>query len=148
MIIYVRNIMNRLTLIFLFFLSFLLICSCGTPIEKYKAKNDDEKQIIDLLIRYTDAVNKGDSDQIVPLFHENGVYIASGGNIILSREKMSEWKPEDWTALGIRRLYDLKITLNGNEAKVKTRVKYGNVSYAGIFTLVKENNEWLIMRRE
>jgi hypothetical protein len=121
---------------YLFSIGILIaICSmysCGTPIEKYKAKNDDEKQIIDLLIRYTDAVNKGDSDQIVPLFHENGVYIASGGNIILSREKMSKWKPEDWTASGIRKIYNPEITINGNEAKVTAKVKYGNVSYEGI----------------
>jgi hypothetical protein len=122
--------------------------SCGTPIEKYQAKNYDEKKIIDLLIRYTEAVNKGDSEKIIPLFHENGVYIASAGSIILSREKMSEWKPEDWTASGIRKIYNPEITINGNEAKVTAKVKYGNVSYGGIFTLIKENNEWLIMRRD
>ena len=61
---------------------------------------------------------------------------------------MSKWKPEDWTAHGIRKLYDPEMSINGNDAKIMAKVKYGNVSYAGIFTLVKENNEWLIMRRE
>jgi DNA-binding transcriptional LysR family regulator len=140
--------MKRTTFIFILSFSFLLVCSCSTPIEKYQAKNDDEKKIIDLLIRYTEAVNKGDSEKIIPLFHENGVYVASAGSIILSREKMSKWKPEDWQALGIRKLYDPEITINGNEAKVMSKVKYGNTSYSQIFTLVKENDEWLIMRRE
>lgn len=100
------------------------------------------------MIRYTEAVNKGDSEQIVPLFYENGAYIASNGSIILSRKKMFKWKPEDWTAHGIRQLCDPEITINGNEAKVMAKVKYGNTSYSQIFTLVKENDEWIIMRRE
>ena len=128
-------------------IAFCSMYSCSTPIERYKAKNTDEKQIIDLLIRYTDAVNKGNSEQIVPLFHQNGVYVTGSGNA-LSKDEMLKWKPEDWTALGIRKIYNPEITINGNEAKVTAKVKYGNVSYGGIFTLIKENNEWLIMRRK
>jgi hypothetical protein len=82
------------------------------------------------------------------LFHNNGVYLASDGNISLPRDEMPKWKPEDWTAYGIRKLYNPEITINGNGAKVMAKVKYGNTSYAQIFTLVKENDEWLIMRRE
>ena len=140
--------MKRATFIFLLLFSFFFVCSCNTPIEEYQTKNNDEKEIIDLLIKYTEAVNKGDSEQIVPLFHGNGVYIASAGNIILSRKKMSKWKTEDWKAHGARKLCDPEITINGNKAKVMAKVKYGTTSYSQIFTLVKENNEWLIMRRE
>ena len=147
MIIYVRNMMNRLTLIFLFLLSFLLICSCSTPIEEYQAKNDDEKDIIDLLIRYTEAVNTGDSEKIVTLFHENGKYVTGRGDIALSREKMTKWKPEDWLYDGERKFYNPEISLNGNEAEVMVHVKFEKYTTAIIFTLVKENDKWLIMRR-
>ena len=113
--------------IFLIFLIF----SCSTPIEEYKSKNDDGKEITDLLIRYTEAVNTGDSEKIVTLFHENGVYVALAGSITLTRDKMSEWKPEDWQAYGIRKIYDPEITINGNEAKVMAKVKYGNFHNCG-----------------
>ena len=140
--------MKRIIFIVLVVATSLLFFSCETSINQYQPKSDDEKDIIDLLTRYTEAVNKGDTEQIVTLFHKNGVYIASNGSIILSKEKMSKWKPEDWTAYGIRKICDPEITINGNEAKVMAKVKYGNTSYSQIFTLVKENDEWLIMRRE
>lgn len=108
----------------------------------------DEKEVIDLLTRYTEAINKGDSEQILTLFHENGVYVASNMSNPLSREKMAEWKQEDWLSHGQRKLYNPEITINGNEAKVIAKVIYGNTSYTNIYTLVKENNEWLIMKRE
>ena len=139
--------MKRATFIFILSVSFLLICSCSKPIKEYQAKNNDKNKIIDLLVKYTEAVKTGDSEKIVLLFHENGVYVPASGDR-LSRDEMLKWNPADWQAYGIRKLYDPEITFNGNEAKVFAKVKYGNVSYAGIFTLIKENNEWLIMRRE
>jgi hypothetical protein len=78
---------------------------------------------------------------------ENGTLL-NDRRMPLSRDEMIKWKPENWKASGIRKLYNPEISINGNEAKVMPKVKYGNVSYAGIFTLVKKNNEWLIMRRE
>jgi hypothetical protein len=143
-----RDRMKRALFIIFIALQLFLIYSCSTPIEEYQAKDNDEKEIIDLLIRYTEAINTGDSEKILTLFHEKGVYVASDGNITLSREKMSEWKRENWLSYGLRKLYNPEIKLNGNEAEVMVKVKYGNVSYAQIFTLVKENDKWLIMRRE
>lgn len=140
--------MKRALLISLALSTLLLFNSCDSSIEKYNPKNEDEKEIIDLLTRYTEAINKGDSEQILTLFHENGVYVASNMSNPLSREKMAEWKPEDWLSHGQRKLYNPEITINGNEAKVIAKVIYGNTSYTNIYTLVKENNEWLIMKRE
>ena len=76
----------------------IAICSmysCSTPIEEYQAKNNDEKDIIDLLKRFTELANTGNTEQILTLFHENGVLVTGRGNIALSREKMSKWKQED-----------------------------------------------------
>ena len=122
--------------------------SCSTPIEEYQAKNNDEKDIIDLLKRFTELANTGNTEQILTLFHENGVLVTGRGNIALSREKMSKWKQEDWLSDGLRKFYNPEITINGNEAKVMVQAKFGNYKTPKLFTLVKENNEWLIMRRE
>jgi hypothetical protein len=46
------------------------------------------------------------------------------------------------------KIYNPEITLNGNEAKVMVEARFGNYKTAKIFTLVKVNNEWFIMRRE
>jgi hypothetical protein len=140
--------MKRTTFIFILSFSFLLVCSCSTPIEEYKAKNDDEKDIIDLLKRYTKIINTGNTEQILTLFHENGVYVTGRGNVPLSREKMSKWKQEDWLSDGLRSLYNPEINIDGNEAAVMVQAKFGNYKTYKIFTLVKENDEWLIMRRE
>jgi len=129
----------------------IAICSmysCSTPIEEYQAKNNDEKDIIDLLKRFTELANTGNTEQILTLFHENGVLVTGRGNIALSREKMSKWKQEDWLSDGLRKFYNPEITINGNEAKVMVQAKFGNYKTPKLFTLVKENNEWLIMRRE
>ena len=137
---------------YLFSIGILIaICSmysCSTPIEEYQAKNNDEKDIIDLLKRFTELANTGNTEQILTLFHENGVLVTGRGNIALSREKMSKWKQEDWLSDGLRKFYNPEITINGNEAKVMVQAKFGNYKTPKLFTLVKENNEWLIMRRE
>lgn len=129
-------------------ITFCSIYSCSTPIEEYQVKNDDEKEIIDLLIKFTEIVNTGNTEQILTLFHENGIYVTGRGNVALSKEKMAERKTEDWLDDGLRSFYDPQITINGNEAKVMVRAKFGNYKTYKIFTLVKENNEWLIMKRE
>jgi hypothetical protein len=43
--------MKRALFIIFTALQLFLIYSCGTPIEEYQAKNNDEKGIVDLLIR-------------------------------------------------------------------------------------------------
>jgi hypothetical protein len=124
------------------------VFSCSTPIEEYQAKNNDEKDIIDLLKRYTKIINTGNTEQILTLFHENGVYVTGRGNVPLSREKMSKRKQEDWLSDGLRSLYNPEIKINGNEAAVMVQAKFGNYKTYKIFTLIKENNKWLIMKRE
>ena len=44
----------------LFLTAFLFFSSCDTPLNEYKPKSDDEKQIIALLNTYVDARNKKD----------------------------------------------------------------------------------------
>jgi len=140
--------MKRILFVYLTILAFLIFNSCNKPIEEYQVKNEDEKEIIELLTKYTEAINTGDAEQIIPLFHENGVYVTGRGKVPLSREKMAEWKPDDWLGDGQRKIYNPEITINGNEAKVIAKVIFGNTSFPKLYTLVKEDDEWLIMKRE
>lgn len=140
--------MKRALFIIFTALQLFLIYSCGTPIEEYQAKNNDEKGIVDLLIRYTEAINTGNTEQILNLFHKNGEYVTGRGNVILSREKMSKRKPEDWLSDGLRNLYNPEIKINGNEATVMMQAKFGVYKTPKIFTVVKENDKWLILKRE
>ncbi len=77
-------------------LSFILIFnSCDTPINKYEAKNDDEKQMMALLQTHLDARNSGDLKTIQSLYHENGVYI-TGDGIEIPKAKIVNTEPENW----------------------------------------------------
>ena len=140
--------MKRMLFLSLSLVAFLTFSSCNKPIEEYQVKNEDEKEIIELLTRYTEAINKGDSEQILTIFHENGVYVTGSTKETFSREKIAEWNLERWLTYGQRKIYNPEITINGNEAKVMAKVIFGNTSYPKLYTLVKENDEWLIMKRE
>ena len=140
--------MKRFLFVNLTILAFLVFNSCNTPIEEYQVKNEDEKEIIELLTRYTEAFNKGDTEQVIPLFHENGVFVTGSTKETLPREKLAEWDSERWSSWGQIKIYNPEITINGNEAKVLAKVIFGNTSFPKLYTLVKENDEWLIMKRE
>jgi uncharacterized protein (TIGR02246 family) len=125
-----------------------MVYSCDTPIDEYQSNNEDEQKIVELLKKYTEATNRGETEQILALFHDDGEYVTGRGRVSLSKEKMSKRKPEDWLDDGKRELYNPEITVAGNEAKVLVQARFGNYKTAKLFTLIKENNEWLILRRE
>ena len=127
-------------------LSFILIFnSCDTPINKYETKNDDEKQMMALLQTHLDARNSGDLKTIQSLYHENGVYI-TGDGIEIPKAKIVNTEPENWVDAGKVQLLNPEIKTNGNDAEIFVKVKAGtHYTTARIFTLVKENDKWLIM---
>ena len=66
-----------------------------------------------------------------------------GGEIKASEIINSD--PEWWTSYGDLRLYDPKITINGNVAKIALVTLYGTAGrFQAAYTLVKENGNWLI----
>ena len=134
--------------------SFLIFNSCDTPINKYNAKSEDEKQIINLLNDYQLSRNGNNMDKLKSTFHDNGVYISKDG-IEWTKNKLIE-QPDEWykgqgslEEMGNINLYNPQIKINENNARVNIMAKYGKVyTEAHIFTLIKENNKWLIMRME
>jgi hypothetical protein len=139
--------MKRILFIGIFLSTVLLFISCETSINEYKAKSDDEKQIIALLNTYLDARNSGNLKNLQSTFHENGIYISGRGRKIKANEIVNT-KPEWWTSDGEVKLYDPEITINGNKTTVMTTARYGTYKTAHIYTLINENGYWLIMKVE
>ena len=140
--------MKRALLIGFIISALLLFNSCDTPLNKYKPKSDDEKQIIALLNTYADDCNKKDLAGIQATFLKDGIYYGGRGATIKASEIITS-DPEFWTSFGELRLYDPKITINDNEAKLTLVTRYGTAGrFHAAFTLVKENDKWLIMKRE
>ena len=139
--------MKRIIFIWIVLSTVLLFISCETSINEYKAKSDDEKQIIAVLNTYVEARNSGNLKILRSTFHDNGIYISGRGREIKANEIL-DTKPEWWTSDGDVKLYEPKITINGNKASVMTTAKYGSFSTAHIYTLINENGNWLIMKVE
>jgi hypothetical protein len=133
------------TFFFCFILTtFLLLNSCDTPLNEYKPKSDDEKQIIALLNTYADARNKQDLAGMQATFTKDGIYYGGQGGEFKASEFLNT-DPEFWTSYGELRLYDPKITIIGNEAKISLVTLYGTAGrFHAAYTLVKENGNWLI----
>jgi len=122
----------------------ILFNSCDTPINEYKPKSDDEKQIIALLNTYVDARNKKDLKGMQATFTKDGIYYGGMGGEFKASEFLNT-DPEFWTSYGELTLYDPKITINGNVAKIALVTLYGTAGrFEAAYTLVKENGNWLI----
>jgi len=137
--------MKRICFISLILITFLLFNSCDTPLNEYKPKNEDEKQIIVLLNTHLDARNHGDLNILMSTFHDGGIYISGRGREIKASE-IVDTKPEWWISDGEVKLSDPKITINGNEATVITTARYGTYKTAHVYSMINENGNWLIMK--
>ena len=140
--------MKRALLIGLIISALLLFISCEIPLNDYQPKSEDEKQIIVLFNTYADARNKGDLNRLQSTFHDNGVYISNDG-IKVPKAEILKTESEWWVRAGVVELLNPEIKINGNDATVLATEKHGtHFKTAGLYTLVKENGHWLIMKRE
>ena len=121
----------------------LMFISCDTPLTEYKPANDDQKQIVDLLQKYTDTRNSVDIKGIRSTFHDEGIYYKGmGGELKASDIESAD--PEIWSRAGKLKMTDPDIKINGEEALVSVNTWYGKAKFQAAFTMVKENGNWLI----
>ena len=147
--------------------AFIFFCRCDSPIEKYASRNEDEKEIISVLIRYQNAKNRFDLKRLLSLLHENGEFSFQCG-LMVSKAKLAKMLPEFWT--GIKsgdasvfpmvhecingdyyksgRLNNPQIEINGNKAEATVLFAKGLSRVLQYFSLLRENNRWLITRAE
>ena len=123
---------------------FLILTSCGTPLEQYQPKNETEKELTEALLRHADARISGDADKILAGFHEN-CQVSLRPNVMLSKQQLTELKADDWTYDGKVNFSDPKFDIVGDKAVVNLKL---NIGVAGNrnshYTFVKENGEWLV----
>ena len=135
--------MKRFIIFNVIICAIFLFNSCDTPLTEYKSKNEDEKQIVDLLQKYTDTRNSVDIKGIRSTFHDDGIYYKGmGGELKASDIETAD--PEIWTRAGKLKMTDPDIKINGEEALVTVNTWYGNAKFQAAFTVVKENGNWLI----
>jgi hypothetical protein len=135
--------MKRVIIINVILSTILLFNSCDTPLTDYKPKNEDEKQIVELLQKYTDTRNSVDVKGIRSTFHDDGIYYKGwGGELKASDIETSD--PEIWTRAGKLKMTDPSIKIDGEEALVTVNTWYGKAKFQAAFTVVKENGNWLI----
>ena len=140
--------MKRAFLIGFIISALLFFNSCDTPLNDYKPKSEDEKQIIVLLNTYLDARNEGDLSRLQSTFHDNGVYISNDG-IKVPKAEIVKTESEWWVSGGKVELLNPEIKIKGKDATVLATEKHGtHFKTAGLYTLVKENGNWLIVKRE
>ena len=130
-------------------LSFILLLnSCDSSLNSYKPKNEEERQIISLLITFSDACNKGDLTKIKSVFHENGVYNGVRGGQV-TKSQITETDPKWWTLAGKIQIKNPEFKINEEEAEVLVKVKHGaHFSKYSVFNLKKSGDQWLIMEVE
>jgi hypothetical protein len=94
---------------------------------------------------YRDARNSGDLVKLQSTFHDDGIYISGRGGQF-TKETLSQ---VNWAEEKLE-LYNPAFEIDDNEAKVTVTAKYlsGTWKINQIYTLVKENDRWLIMRVE
>ena len=135
--------MKRIIIINVIISSIFLFNSCDTPLTEYKPANEDEKQIVDLLQKYTDTRNSVDIKGIRSTFHDDGIYYKGmGGELKASDIESAD--PEIWSRAGKLKMTDPDIKINGEEALVSVNTWYGKAKFQAAFTMVKENGNWLI----
>ena len=123
--------------------AFLLFNSCDTPLKEYKPKNDDEKRIVSLLQRFTDARNNEDVIGIQSTFQDGGKYIAGNG-VEYTKSQIATSDPKWWTSYGKFGITDPDIKIEGNKAQVSMNTWFGKARYQAAYNLIKEDGKWLI----
>ncbi|MFH1981496.1 MAG: hypothetical protein ABIL58_06615 [Pseudomonadota bacterium] len=146
----------------------LIISSCGdVSIGNYNPDKPDEKEIIALLIQYQDAKNHFDLERLLSCLHDNGAFSFECG-LMVSKERLKNELPGFWA--GIRSgdpsaipmvhecingdyyksgaLNNPQVLIDGDTATATVLFTKGISRVEQFFSLIRENDQWLITRTE
>jgi hypothetical protein len=119
-----------------------------TPLKDYKAKNEDEAAILDVLKGLSEGWKKKDKQQILSFFHENAQFVNMSLKPI-SKDQMIQTEVKDW---GIARVwygyYDVKIKIDGDKATVNALQMTSAGDFPVNFQMLRENQKWLVLKHE
>ena len=125
----------------------MLTYAQNVSLKDYKAKNQDEEAIADVLQSLSEGWKKKDKQQILEYCHENALFDDfSGSNI--SKEKMVGQEVSDWGPLSKAwyGYYDVNIEIDGNIANVNCTEMRSYGPYEVKMQLVKENQKWQVLK--
>ena len=136
--------MKRILLVYLTIFSFFIFNSCDTPLPEYKPKNEDEKQIVDLLQKYTDARNNEDGIGMQAAFHDDGKLIVGTG-AEHTKDQIVKLAPELLKNYGKLAITNPDIKINGDKAQISMDAWFGKAKFQALYILAKEDGNWLIL---
>jgi hypothetical protein len=162
------SIGRLITLSACFFFIVLFACSCSdSPIEAYACKNTDEEQIISILIQYQEAKNHGDVRKLLSVLDDGGLFTFQCGRMVtkavLKKEFPGFWADVksgnpvvfplvhecvngDYFTTG--RLNNPLIEIGDGTAKATVLFTKGVCRIELYFSMLNENDRWLITRTE
>ena len=157
--------------IFIFILTGLLISITvfafwQTPITKYKPKNDEERALSHLFIKYITSRNNRDVNQFLSTLHKDCKYMVTK-NFIATKDELRGmlpglWMQNDDNTMAFGRcmawecwhenyyktgmLVNPKFRISKGQADVDFKFVSGLFMDDNYFHLIKENNTWLIVQ--
>jgi hypothetical protein len=115
-------------------------------LEKYQPKNETERELTKALLRHAEAREEGDVEKILSGL-QNDCQVSLRPNVVLSKQQLASVNVDDWTYDGKVNFADPKFDIAGDKAFVSLNLILGVAGKRmNQFTLVKENNEWLISK--
>ncbi len=149
-----------------FFCVFIILSACSnTPIEDYLPKDQEEKNIMALLVRYQEARKHFHLEQYLGCLHEQGSD-PHASRVMLSKKALAEQLPGFWAELqkGNRLFFPMcRENLSGNYfvgfhlVNPTIHIDHNTATVTATYVntgwrirhyiyLIKENNRWLINR--
>jgi len=142
----VNKILSLVTLFLL--IPFMLSYAGWTPLKDYKAKNEDEEAIVDVLKGLSEGWKKKDKQQILSFFHENAQFVNMRLKTI-SKDQMIQTEFKDWgIASAWFGYYDVKIKIDKDKATVNALQMTSAGDFPVNFQMLRENQEWLVLKHE
>ena len=160
---------KRMNLIYSLILTAVAVFSgCDRSISEYRAGNEAEREIISVLTQYQDAKNQFDMEKLLFLLHDKGKFSFACG-MMVSKSELKKVLPVFWAEmtsekLGIvpmaheclngdyyksGELKNPEIRIHNDTAKATVRfTKRFSSSLLLYFSMVRENDRWLITRTE
>jgi hypothetical protein len=146
----------------------LLFSSCSdSSIAEYEPNNQDEREITSLLIQYQEAKNHFNMARLLSFLHEKGEFSFECGRIV-SKPVLKEVLPGLWTQIqsGNQAIIPIvhecingdyfksgelnnpRFEINNDTAEVSVLFTNGFCRLPQYFSIIRENDRWLITRTE
>lgn len=144
-----KNLKSVFMIMILLALVFLYADS-NTTIAKAGIISDDEKTIKMTFMEYEKAWNRQDAKGVMAFFDQNAQIMTGGNRKIVSAVEYANIVPQRFEQFGSMTFGDPQIVIDGDKAKVgiTTQFSRGVKEVKFVFSMVLQNNKWLIMKQE